>query len=232
MATPTTTITRSPLGTAQSGSPASSTSWSAWPAWRWTPPSGRSSSPRSSGGHWSSCRSSTSTAGTASKPTEPPSRAIRPTGSVATDSRRRQLIEWPRAPECRLARTPRRSTHGGRDGNLSLRGWALVRHAEPGCLVLRFLARRLILLLPVVWGISVFAFLLLYLVPGNVVDILLGADVGDPARGAELRELFGLDRPVTTRYVEWLSAVARGDLGRSLVTRRPVLTEIGTRHFR
>jgi peptide/nickel transport system permease protein len=94
--------------------------------------------------------------------------------------------------------------------------------------VLRFLARRLILLIPVVWGISVLAFLLLYLVPGDVVDILLGADVGDPARGAELRQLFGLDRPVTTRYVEWLSEVVRGDLGRSLVTRRPVLTEIVT----
>ena len=94
--------------------------------------------------------------------------------------------------------------------------------------MLRFLARRLILLVPVVWGITLLAFLLLYLVPGDVVDILLGADVGDPARGAELRQVFGIDRPVTTRYVEWLSGVARGDLGRSLVTRRPVLTEIKT----
>jgi peptide/nickel transport system permease protein len=72
----------------------------------------------------------------------------------------------------------------------------------------------------------VLAFLLLYLVPGDVVDVLLGADVGDPARGAELRRLFGLDRPVTTRYLEWLAGVVQGDLGRSLVTRRPVLAEI------
>jgi peptide/nickel transport system permease protein len=94
--------------------------------------------------------------------------------------------------------------------------------------MLRFLARRLMLLIPILLGISILSFLLLYLIPGDVVDILMGIESGDPARLAELRKLFGLDRPMLARYVEWLGDVLRGDLGRSFVTRRPVITEILT----
>ncbi len=94
--------------------------------------------------------------------------------------------------------------------------------------MLRFLARRLALLIPILLGISILSFLLLYLIPGDVVDILMGTESGDPARLAELRKLFGLDRPLPARYVEWLGEVLRGDLGRSFVTRRPVATEILT----
>ena len=95
--------------------------------------------------------------------------------------------------------------------------------------MLRFLARRLILLLPVVWGISMLAFLLLYLSSRRRRRHPAGRRRRAIQRGARsCGRLFGIDRPVTTRYVEWLSGVARGDLGRSLVTRRPVLTEIRT----
>lgn len=92
----------------------------------------------------------------------------------------------------------------------------------------QFLVRRLLVLLPILLGVSILSFLLLYLIPGDVVDVLMGTESGDPARLAELRKLFGLDRPLVTRYVEWLGDVLRGDLGRSFVTRRPVLTEIVT----
>jgi peptide/nickel transport system permease protein len=94
--------------------------------------------------------------------------------------------------------------------------------------MLPFLLRRVVVLIPVLLGVSLLSFLLLYLIPGDVVDILMGTESGDPARLAELRRLFGLDRPLPVRYVEWLGDVLRGDLGRSFVTRRAVTSEIMT----
>ena len=94
--------------------------------------------------------------------------------------------------------------------------------------MLRFLSQRLLVLIPVLLGVSMLSFLLLYLIPGDVVDILMGQESGDPARLAEMRQLFGIDRPLAVRYAEWLGEVLRGDLGRSFVTRRPVLSEIMT----
>ena len=87
------------------------------------------------------------------------------------------------------------------------------------------LARRLLVLVRFSSGISMLSFLLLSLIPGDVVDILMGTESGDPARLAELRRLFGLDRSLPVRYVR-APGVVQGDLGRSFVTRRPVLAEI------
>jgi peptide/nickel transport system permease protein len=56
----------------------------------------------------------------------------------------------------------------------------------------------------------------------------MGQESGDPARLAEMRRLFGIDRSLPTRYAEWLGEALRGDLGRSFVTRRPVVSEILT----
>ena len=94
--------------------------------------------------------------------------------------------------------------------------------------MLRFLSQRLLVLVPVLLGVSMLSFLLLYLIPGDVVDILMGQESGDPARLAEMRRLFGIDRSLPARYAEWLGEALRGDLGRSFVTRRPVLSEILT----
>jgi peptide/nickel transport system permease protein len=94
--------------------------------------------------------------------------------------------------------------------------------------MLQFLGRRLLVLIPILLGVSILSFLLLYLIPGDVVDILMGTESGDPARLAEMRKLFGLDRPLPVRYVQWLGEVVHGDLGRSFVTRRPVTMEILT----
>jgi len=94
--------------------------------------------------------------------------------------------------------------------------------------MLRFLSQRLLVLIPVLLGVSMLSFLLLYLIPGDVVDILMGQESGDPARLAEMRRLFGIDRSLPVRYAEWLGEALRGDLGRSFVTRRTVLSEILT----
>lgn len=94
--------------------------------------------------------------------------------------------------------------------------------------MLRFLSQRLLVLVPVLLGVSMLSFLLLYLIPGDVVDILMGQESGDPGRLAEMRRLFGIDRSLPARYAEWLGEALRGDLGRSFVTRRTVLSEIMT----
>jgi peptide/nickel transport system permease protein len=94
--------------------------------------------------------------------------------------------------------------------------------------MLRFLSQRLLVLVPVLLGVSMLSFLLLYLIPGDVVDILMGQESGEPARLAEMRRLFGIDRSLPARYAEWLGEALRGDLGRSFVTKRPVLSEIMT----
>jgi len=91
--------------------------------------------------------------------------------------------------------------------------------------VRRYLARRLLLLVPVLVGVSVIVFMVLHLSPGDPVEIMLGAQATQADR-ARLRADLGLDQPVHVQYVRWLGHVARGDLGRSLWMKRPVLAEV------
>jgi peptide/nickel transport system permease protein len=89
----------------------------------------------------------------------------------------------------------------------------------------RYIVRRLLALIPVLLGISIIVFMLVHLVPGDVVSILLGPTSTPQTREA-LRKLFGLDQPLYIQYFHWLSAVLQGDLGTSLRTGQPVLREI------
>lgn len=89
----------------------------------------------------------------------------------------------------------------------------------------RFLVRRLLLLVPVLMGVSVIVFLVLHLAPGDPAEIMLGAQATQEDR-LRLRAELGLDEPLHVQYVRWLGHVARGDLGRSLWMRRPVLGEV------
>jgi peptide/nickel transport system permease protein len=91
--------------------------------------------------------------------------------------------------------------------------------------VRRYLARRLLLLVPVLVGVSIIVFMVLHLSPGDPVEIMLGAQATQEDR-ARLRADLGLDQPVHVQYVRWLGHVARGDLGRSLWMKRPVLAEV------
>jgi peptide/nickel transport system permease protein len=91
--------------------------------------------------------------------------------------------------------------------------------------VKRYLARRLLLLVPVLAGVSVIVFMVLHLSPGDPVDIMLGTQATQEDR-ARLRADLGLDQPLHVQYVRWLGHVVRGDLGRSLFMRRPVLGEV------
>src|SRR5215208_4724607 len=91
----------------------------------------------------------------------------------------------------------------------------------------RYIIRRALQIVPVLVGLSLAVFLMLRLIPGDVVDVILGSEgVASPERLAELRKLFGLDRPLHEQYVAWLLGLLSGDLGRSIRTSRPILPDV------
>lgn len=95
--------------------------------------------------------------------------------------------------------------------------------------LMRYVAGRLVDLCLVMFGVSVIAFLMIRLIPGDAVAIMLGANTEvTPERVAELRGRLGLDQPFISQYLAWAGGVIRGDLGVSLWTRRPVAAEIVT----
>jgi len=94
--------------------------------------------------------------------------------------------------------------------------------------VLRFLARRLLLAIPVLLGVATLVFALLHLVPGDPVQAMLG-DAASPQSVAELRGRLGLDRPLPLQYAAFVAGAARGDLGVSLRTNERVTAAIAAR---
>jgi peptide/nickel transport system permease protein len=89
----------------------------------------------------------------------------------------------------------------------------------------RFLARRLLHLGPVLLGVSVIVFLVLHLAPGDPAEVMLGANANKEDLD-RLRVQLGLDQPLHAQYLTWIGHVARGDLGRSIWMKRPVLGEV------
>jgi peptide/nickel transport system permease protein len=90
-----------------------------------------------------------------------------------------------------------------------------------------YLIRRFFLMLLTLFGISVLIFTMLRLVPGNIADIVFNAaGMIDVAEKAKLEKELGLDRPIPVQYVEWVSGLARGDLGYSYVSEKPAIDEI------
>jgi peptide/nickel transport system permease protein len=91
-----------------------------------------------------------------------------------------------------------------------------------------YVVRRLIILVPIVIGVSFLIFAAMYILPGDAVDSMLaerGASAEDLAR---LRAQLGLDDPFFVQYGRFLVRLARGDLGASIVTGRPVYDQIAT----
>lgn len=75
------------------------------------------------------------------------------------------------------------------------------------------------------FGVSIIVFAVMHLVPGDIVDALLGPDATlDPAARATLRRILGVDTPVYIQYVHWLGGMLHGDLGVSLATRDSVVS--------
>jgi peptide/nickel transport system permease protein len=85
----------------------------------------------------------------------------------------------------------------------------------------RYIQRRVLQAIPVLFGASLIVFLLLQIIPGDIAQVLLGPDAS-PAAVAGLREQLGLNDPLHVQYTRWLGKVLQGDLGISLQTRKPV----------
>jgi len=94
--------------------------------------------------------------------------------------------------------------------------------------VTRYIIRRVLLLVPVLLGISIVTFAMLRLIPGDPAQIMLG-EHATPDAIARIRARMGLDQPLPVQYVRYLGDVLRLDLGRSIKTNRPVTQEIAQR---
>jgi peptide/nickel transport system permease protein len=93
--------------------------------------------------------------------------------------------------------------------------------------VFAYIVRRLALMLVTLFGISVIIFVLLRIVPGNIVDILFdAAGFVDPADKANLEKELGLSDPIVVQYFRWIGGLLHGDLGYSYVSEKPALQEI------
>ena len=88
-----------------------------------------------------------------------------------------------------------------------------------------FLVRRLFSALVTVVGVATLVFFLIHLIPGDPVDRILG-DSARPADREALRTALGLDAPVSVQFGDFLSGLARLDLGDSIVSGRPVASLI------
>ncbi len=90
-----------------------------------------------------------------------------------------------------------------------------------------YIVRRLVLMLVTLIGISIIIFVLLRVVPGNIVDILFdAAGFVDPTDKANLEKELGLNLPIYQQYLNWIGGLLHGDLGYSYVSEKPALQEI------
>jgi len=85
-----------------------------------------------------------------------------------------------------------------------------------------YLLRRLLGLLPVLWGVATLVWILLFVVPGDPAALLAGGPRSDPQVLERVRQEWGLNEPALAQYWKFLARLARGDLGTSYLQHRPV----------
>ena len=94
----------------------------------------------------------------------------------------------------------------------------------------RFIAQRLLISIPVLFGVSVVTFALVHLTPGDIVDLMVGLNPDvQPGDADRLRRELGLDRPIYIQYLDWLAGVVQGDFGDTFGRGPDVATAIWTR---
>ena len=94
--------------------------------------------------------------------------------------------------------------------------------------MLRFTVRRLLLLVPILIGLSILVFLWIRALPGSPATALLG-ERATPQAITAINHQYGLDKPVFTQYLKYLERTASGDFGTSIISRRPVVEEFWQR---
>ena len=95
----------------------------------------------------------------------------------------------------------------------------------------RYVRRRLLLAVPTLLGVAVLIFLMLRVVPGDIVELKLRGEGGAVTQDVIERERarLGLDKPLVAQFGDWMLGLATLDLGKSMWTERPVIDEIGLR---
>ena len=94
-------------------------------------------------------------------------------------------------------------------------------------LILRFLARRILLSLPILLGITLLAFIISHLVPSDPIVANLGQRaMSDPTIVAAFRSEWGLDKPLPEQYLSYVGNLLQGNLGKSIKSRRPVIEDL------
>jgi peptide/nickel transport system permease protein len=91
--------------------------------------------------------------------------------------------------------------------------------------MISYIARRILISIPVLLLVTIIVFSLLHIVPGDPALQILG-EWADPEAVKKLRHQLGLDKPVIVQYLHWLGDIVQGDFGMSLKTRRPVVDEM------
>ena len=91
--------------------------------------------------------------------------------------------------------------------------------------MLGYIARRILLAIPIAFGVSVVCFSLVYLAPGDPLQTILPSDATQEMV-AQIKHAYGFDRPLPVQYLLWLGHVLTGDFGASIATRRPVILEV------
>ncbi|MCQ4318859.1 ABC transporter permease subunit [Stutzerimonas stutzeri] len=91
-----------------------------------------------------------------------------------------------------------------------------------------FIARRVGLLIPTFFGITLLTFALIRMIPGDPVEVMMGERKVDPQMHAQAMERLGLNKPLYLQYFDYIGDLAQGDLGESLRTRTSVWKEFTT----
>ncbi|MCZ8187442.1 MAG: ABC transporter permease [Beijerinckiaceae bacterium] len=92
--------------------------------------------------------------------------------------------------------------------------------------MLSYILKRLALTIPVAFGVSIVCFMLVHIAPGDPLTSVLPPDASAQLQ-AEMRKLYGFDRPLPVQYGLWVLKTLQGDLGVSIATGRPVASELG-----
>ncbi|MBU4508769.1 MAG: ABC transporter permease, partial [Gammaproteobacteria bacterium] len=91
--------------------------------------------------------------------------------------------------------------------------------------MLRYLLKKLLVLIPTILGVTLLTFSLIRLIPGDPVEVMVGERTLDPELHAAALKRLGLDQPLYVQYGRYLGQLAQGDLGQSLKTQSPVWSE-------
>src|SRR5438067_13841401 len=89
-----------------------------------------------------------------------------------------------------------------------------------------FVARRILVAIPVIWAVSLLVFMMIHLLPGDPVLVMLSAGNPTPEQITQVRQQLRLDLPLPLQYLSYISRALQGDLGQSVFTKRAVSAEI------